>query len=84
MSARVMKAKAACIVRATTAGIAALAISFLLLRPAGELCAVLIRRNCPEAWFSGLIVWYADFFAVGLSIAIAVVVGRFIFKRCDS
>jgi hypothetical protein len=61
-----------------------LALSWSLLRPAGELCAVLIRRQWPEAWFSGLIVWYADFFAAGFSTAMAVVVGRYTFKRWGS
>ena len=42
--------------------------------------AILIRRHWPEAWFSGLIVWYFDLFAVALSIAIALVVVRSSFR----
>jgi hypothetical protein len=67
--------------RATLAGLVALALSFLVLKPPAELCAVLIRGRWPEAWFSGLIVWYARFVALGFSIAIAVVVGRYTLKR---
>jgi hypothetical protein len=84
MSVLAVKEKTTCVLRGAITGIAASAISFFLLRPAAELCAVLIRREWPDAWFSGMVVWYADFFAVGLSIAIAVVVGRLTFKRCHS
>jgi hypothetical protein len=61
-------------------GIVALVLSFSLLRPAGTISAILIRRHWPEAWFSGLIVWYFEFFAAALSIAIALVVGRSSFR----
>jgi len=84
MSVLAAKAKTTCVLRGAVMGIAASAVSFFLLRPVAELCAALIRRKWPDAWFSGLVVWYADFFAVGLSIAIAVVVGRLTFKRCHS
>ena len=66
--------------RAVLAGIAALFISFSLLRPAAELFAIVIRRHWPEAWFSGLIVWYLDFFAAVLAIAIAIAIGRYSFR----
>jgi hypothetical protein len=66
--------------RAVVAGVAALVLSFSLLRPAAELFAILIRRHWPEAWFSGLIVWYLDFFAAGLAIAIAIAFGRYSFR----
>jgi hypothetical protein len=62
--------------RAVVAGSVALALSYSILNPAGAICAITIRRQWPEAWFSGLIVWYAYFFAVGLSFAIAVAVWR--------
>jgi hypothetical protein len=84
MTALAVKAKRVRMLRGAVAVVVALAVSFFVLRPAGELCAVLIRRRWPEAWFSGLIVWYADFFALGFSIAIAVVAGRYAFKRRDS
>ena len=66
--------------RAVVAGVAALLLSFSLLRPAAELFAILIRRHWPEAWFSGLIVWYLDFFAVGLAIVFAIAIGRYSFR----
>lgn len=66
--------------RAVVAGAAALVLSFSLMRPAAELFAILIRRHWPEAWFSGLIDWYLVFFAAGIAIAIAIVVGRYSFR----
>jgi hypothetical protein len=57
--------------RVVVACVAALVLSFSLLRPAAELFAILIRRGWPEAWFSGLIVWYSDFFAAGLAIFVS-------------
>jgi hypothetical protein len=63
--------------RTIIAGVVTLVLSFSILRPAGELCALLIRQHWPETWFSGLIVWYADFLAVVFSLAIAVVVVRY-------
>ena len=66
--------------RAVVAGVAALVLSFSIQRPAAELFAILIRRHWPEAWFSGLIVWYLDFFAAGLAIAIAIAIGRYSFR----
>jgi hypothetical protein len=82
VSVLVMKSKTVRIMQGIVSGLVALGAAFFLLRPTAELCAVLIRRQWPEAWFSGLIVWYADFLAAGFSIAIAVVVGRYTLKRC--
>lgn len=72
-----MKLTAAQLWRAVTTGIVTLVLSFSLLRAPAEICAILIRRQWPEAWFSGLIVWYFDLFAAILSIAIALFIGRF-------
>lgn len=69
------------LLRAVALGLVALAISFSLLERAGVVCAVLIRRQWPEAWFSGLIVWYAEFLAAGLSLTIAVLIGRCAARR---
>ena len=51
------------------------------LRPAGELCAVLIRKRWPEAWFSSFIVWDADFLALTISVIASVVVVLHVTKR---
>lgn len=67
--------------RVVAAGIIALILSFSLLRPAAEVCAVVIRRHWPEAWFSSSTVLYCEFLAAVLSLAAAVTVGRYTFKR---
>ena len=84
MNALDMKAKTFRISRVITAAVVTLGLSWWLLKPAAELSAVLIRRQWPEAWFSGLIVWYARFFAVAISIAMALGIGRYTFKRQDT
>jgi hypothetical protein len=51
-----------------------LALFRWLMQPAGELCAIAIRRRWPDAWFSSSIVLDADFLALSFSIVIAVVI----------
>ena len=67
--------------KAAIAGIVAIVLSFPLLRFAGELCAILIRRRWPDAWFSGLIVWYSLFLALGCSLALSAYVVRYTLKN---
>jgi hypothetical protein len=67
--------------RVFVSGALALFLSYSLLRPASVLSAILIRRHWPEAWFSGLIVWYADLLAVACSIAVAIATGQYTFQR---
>ncbi len=52
-----------------------------LMQPAGELCAIAIRRRWPEAWFSDSIVLNTDFLAGAFSIVIAVVVVQYLSNR---
>ncbi|MGA7446014.1 MAG: hypothetical protein WBQ43_20820 [Terriglobales bacterium] len=52
-----------------------------LMQPAGELCAIAIRRRWPDAWFSSSIVWNADFLALAFSIVIAVVIIQYASNR---
>jgi len=68
----VIKAKTVRVMQGIVSGLVALGAAFFLLRPAAELCAVLIRKQWPGAWFSGFFVCYADFLTVGFSIVIAV------------
>jgi hypothetical protein len=51
------------------------------MQPAGELCAIAIRRRWPDAWFSGSIVLNADFLALAFSIVIAVVIVQYASNR---
>jgi hypothetical protein len=51
------------------AGVISAILSYRALRVPAELAAFALRRKMPDAWFSGLIVWYALFVVIGISIA---------------
>ena len=65
--------------------IAAVPIGLMLFRglmqPAGELCAIAIRRRWPDAWFSSSIVVDADFLALAFSIVITVIIIQYASHR---
>ena len=65
--------------------IAVVAMSLILFRgsmqPAGELCAIAIRRRWPDAWFSSFIVWDADFLALAFSTVMAVAIIQYASNR---
>ena len=54
-----------------------------LISPA-TLAAIAIRRRLPDAWFSGLITWYAMFAVIGVSMAVAGVACRMIYKHAST
>lgn len=54
---------------------------FYSSRPLAGVCAISIRRRWPDAWFSGLIVWDADFLALSVSIIIAVLAVSYLSNR---
>lgn len=47
----------------------------------GIAIAVWIRRKMPDAWFAGLIVFYATIVVLGASIAIGAVACRLVYKH---
>jgi uncharacterized membrane protein YhaH (DUF805 family) len=53
---------------------------FALIAPA-TVAALAIRRKMPDAWFSGLIVWYATFVVIGVSTVAASIACRMTYKR---
>jgi hypothetical protein len=55
----VMKVKAA--FKSILAGVISAVLSDRALNLPAILCALALRRKMPDAWFSGLIVWYATF-----------------------
>ena len=74
-----MKIKA--ILEATLAGaISAIFCYGALISPA-TFAAIAIRRKMPGAWFAGLIEWYAIFAVIGVSMAVAGVACRMIYKH---
>ncbi len=74
-----MKTKA--ILESTLVGVVlAIMCYFVLISPATA-AALAIRHKMPDAWFSGLIVWYATFFVIGVSIVIAWIACRMVYKH---
>jgi len=63
------------------AGIISAVFSYEALISPATVAAIAIRRKMPDAWFSGLIVWYARFVVLGVSIVIAGVACRMIYKH---
>jgi hypothetical protein len=53
---------------------------FVLISPA-TMAALAIRHKMPDAWFSGLILWYATFAVIGVSMIIAGVAYRMVYKH---
>jgi hypothetical protein len=53
---------------------------FALIAPA-TVAALAIRRKMPDAWFSGLIVWYATFVVIGVSTVAASIACRMTYNR---
>jgi uncharacterized membrane protein YhaH (DUF805 family) len=56
-------------------------LCYLALISPATIAALAIRRKMPDASFSGLIVWYATFIVIGLSIVIAGVACRMVHKE---
>jgi hypothetical protein len=79
---RVMKINA--LVEGVVVGVVAAVLSYYLSISQATIAALSIRRKMPDAWFSGLIVWYATFLVIGLSIVIAAVVFRLVYKHAAS
>lgn len=72
-------------IKAILEGILAGAISaifayFVLISPA-TVAAIAIRRRMPDAWFSGLITWYAGFAVLAASMITAGVAYRIVYKH---
>ena len=72
-------------IKAILAGILVGAISailsyYALISPA-TVAAIAMRRKMPDAWFSGLIVWYATFIVILVSIVVAGVASRVVYRH---
>jgi hypothetical protein len=77
-----MKTKA--LVEGILAGaVSAIFCCWALISPA-TLAAIAIRHKMPDAWFSGGITWYAMFAVIGVSMAVAGVACRLIYKHAST
>ena len=74
-----MKTKAA--VEGIFVGFVSIALSYWVLITPATLLAISIRRRFPDAWFSGLIVWYATFVVIAVSIVIGGAACRVVCKH---
>jgi NhaP-type Na+/H+ or K+/H+ antiporter len=74
-----MKVKA--IFEGILAGVISAIVSYYALISPATVAAIAMRRKMPDAWFSGLIVWYATFIVIGVSIVIAGVACRMVYKH---
>jgi uncharacterized membrane protein YhaH (DUF805 family) len=72
------------IVEGVLAGIVLAVFCYLALISPATLAAIAVRRRMPDAWFSGLITWYATFAVIGVSIAVAGVACRMVYKHASS
>jgi len=76
---RVIRTKA--IFESISAGAISAILSYSALISPATVAAMAIRRKMPNAWFSGLIGWYASFLVIGVSIVIAGVASRMVYKH---
>ena len=74
-----MKIKA--VLESIVVGVILAILSYHELRVPAYLAAVALRRKMPDAWFSGLITWYALFIVIGISMVIAGVASRMVYKH---
>lgn len=63
------------------AGVVSAILSYSALISPATVAAIAIRRKMPNAWFSGLITWYAAFVVIGMSLVIAGVAFRMVYKH---
>lgn len=73
-----MKIKA--VLEGILAGQISAVLSYSALISGATVTAIAMRRKLPDAWFSGLIVWYATFIVILVSIVIAAVAYRVVYK----
>jgi len=74
-----MKIKAA--IEGIVVGFVSIALSYRVLISPATLAALSIERKFPDAWFSGLITWYAMFGVMAVAIGIGGVACRVVYKH---
>jgi NhaP-type Na+/H+ or K+/H+ antiporter len=73
-----MKIKA--VLEGILAGLISAVLSYTALISRATVIAIAMRRKMPDAWFSASIVWYATFMVILVSIVIAAVAYRVVYK----
>jgi hypothetical protein len=77
-----MKIKA--LVEGILAGVVSAIFCYRALISPAILAAIAIRRKMPEAWFSSFITGYATFAVIGVSMVVAGVACRMIYKHASA
>jgi hypothetical protein len=72
------------LVEGILAGVIVVIGSYRALITPATLAAIAIRHKMPDAWFSGLIVWYASFVVIAVSTVIAGVAFRMVYKHVSA
>jgi len=75
----VMKIKA--VLESIAVGVILAILSYRELKVPAYLAAVALRRKMPDAWFSGLITWYVLIVVIGISMVLAGVACRMVYKH---
>jgi len=63
------------------AGVVSAIFSYCVFSVPATLAALAIRHRMPDAWFSGLIVWYTRFALIAVSMLIAGIAFRMVYKH---
>ncbi len=74
-----MKIKNVC--ESILAGAMSALFSYYALSVPATLTAIAIRRKMPDAWFAGLIVWYAHLAVIAVSVVIAAIACRMVYTH---
>ena len=69
------------IAESTLTGFVMAAFSYWLLITPATRAALELRRKYPEAWFSSMVTWYAAFLVIGVSLILALVASRLIYRH---
>ena len=72
------------LVEGILAGIVLAVFCYWALISPATLAAIAVRHRMPGAWFSGLVTWYAMFSVIGVSIVVAGVACRMVYKHASS
>lgn len=73
-----MKIKA--VLEGILAGLTTAVLSYSALISRATVTAIAMRGKMPDAWFSGLMAWYATFIVILVSIVVGAVAYRVVYK----
>lgn len=69
------------VLKGILAGLLSCVLVFVCLSDSAERYALELRQKWPEAWFSGLITFYALILVIAISLAAGAIACRMVYKR---